>query len=34
MFPQDGMTRDAVLSAADAAMYVSKNAKRRAAARA
>jgi diguanylate cyclase (GGDEF)-like protein len=34
VFPQDGMTRDAVLSAADAAMYVSKNAKRRAAARA
>ena len=29
VYPQDGMTRDGLLSAADAAMYVSKNAKRR-----
>jgi len=28
VYPQDGLTRDALLSAADAAMYVAKNAKR------
>ena len=33
VYPQDGMTRDALLSAADTAMYISKNAKRRTAAR-
>jgi diguanylate cyclase (GGDEF)-like protein len=34
VFPQDGMTRDALLSAADAAMYIVKNSKRRAVSRA
>jgi diguanylate cyclase (GGDEF)-like protein len=33
VYPQDGTTRDALLSAADAAMYVAKNAKRGAAVR-
>ncbi len=28
LYPQDGATRDALLNAADAAMYTAKNAKR------